>query len=139
MLQEIHLLEVVLQILVLIKRLSQDLGASLASKVTTTQPWGVFKDWFYHLLRYDSFWEAQRLLQSLLHKLSRLECRILARHYLDKAVTTGFGQESVRIAVSFMLQCFHFCGVGAPETKPVVVAEWDEVMAWQAPMSPVDL
>ena len=28
-----------------------------------------------------------------------------------------------------MLECFHFCGVGAPETKPLVVAEWDEVMA----------
>ena len=139
MLQEIHLLEVVLQILVLTRRLLQDLDASLTSKATTTEPWGVFKDWFYHLLRYDYFWEAQRLLQSLLHKLSRLECRILVRHYLDKAVTAGFGQESVRIAVSSMLECFHFCGVGAPETKPLVVAEWDEVMAWQMPMSPVDL
>ena len=59
-------------------------------------------------------------------------------HYLDKAVTTGFAQESVRIAVSSMLECFHFCGVGAPETKPLVVAEWNEVMAWQVPMSPVD-
>lgn len=139
MLQEIHLLEIDLQILVLTRRLPQDLDASLTSEATTTEPWGVFKDWFYHLLCYDYFWEAQRLLQSLLHKLSRLECQILVRHYLDKAVTTGFGQESVRIAVSSMLECFHFCGVGAPETKPLVVAEWDEVMAWQMPMSPVDL
>lgn len=44
MLQELHLLEVVLQILVLTRRLPQDLDASLTSKATTTEPWGGFKD-----------------------------------------------------------------------------------------------
>lgn len=62
-----------------------------------------------------------------------------SKDYLDRAVTTGLGREPVQIAVSSMLEPFRYCGKGTPDIKSLVVAEWDEVMALQMPMSPVDL
>ena len=86
-----NLLEVVLQILVLIRRLLKDLDASLTLAAIAAEPWDVIKEWFYYLLRHDYFWKVQRLFQSLLYKLLRLECWKLVKRYLDQAVSTGFG------------------------------------------------
>lgn len=122
---KIHLLEVLLQILVLTGRYPEDLDASLTD-LTSAGPWGVFKDWFCFLLRHGYFWEAQRILSSLLHTLTALECRDMVRDYIEKAVSANIGQESVKIAVSSLVQRFVF--VVESGNSPLIGAQWNDAI-----------
>lgn len=114
-----------MQILVLTGRHPEDLDASLTD-LTSDGPWGVFKDWFCFLLRHGYFWEAQRILSSLLHTLTALECRDMVRDYIRKAVSANIGQESVKIAVSSLVQRFVY--VVESGNSPLSVAQWNDAI-----------
>lgn len=114
-----------MQILVLTGMHPGDLDASLTD-LTSAGPWGVFKDWFCFLLRHGYFWEAQRILSSLLHTLTALECRDMVRDYIEKAVSANIGQESVKIAVSSLVQRFVY--VVESGNSPLIVAQWNDAI-----------
>ena len=92
-------------------------------------PWSLFKDWFYFLLRHNYFWEAHRISQSLFYALPRLECQQLVQDYIAKALGEITDQESVKIAVSSMVQHFIYA---FKSTHPSVLAvvQWNDAITW---------
>lgn len=126
---DIHILELVLLALVLTQSEPKDLEASLTSDGSFIGPWSVFKDWFYYLLDNQSFWEAQRILQSLLHVVSLLESQHMVRDYIEKAVSTNIGEESVQIAVSSLVQRFIYV-IKSKRSSPLAAVPWNDAITW---------
>ena len=128
-LRKIHILELVLLALVLTGLEPKDLEASLTSDGTSAGRWSVFKDWFYHLLHNHLFWEAQRILQSLLHTVSLPESQNMVHDYIEKAASTNVGEESVQIAVSSLVQRFIYV-IKSRRSSPLVVIPWNDAITW---------
>ena len=128
-LRKIHILELILLALVLTGLEPKDLEASLTSDSTSVGPWSVFKDWFYHLLHNQLFWEAQRILQSLLHINSLPESQKMVHDYIEKAVSTNIGEESVQIAVSSLIQRFIYV-IKSRRSSPLAVIPWNDAITW---------
>ena len=128
-LRKIHILELILLALVLTGLEPKDLEASLTSDGRSVRPWNAFKDWFYHLLYNQLFWEAQRILQSLLHIFSWTDSRIMVHDYIEKAVSTNIGEESVQIAVSSLVQRFIYVDKSRP-SSPLAVVPWNDAITW---------
>ena len=128
-LRKVHILELVLLALVLTGSNPKVLEASLTSDGTSVNPWNAFKDWFYYLLRNRLFWEAQRVLQSLLHKVSKPESRKMVHDYIEKAVSTNIGEESVQIAVSSLVQRFIYV-TESRFSSPLAVVPWNDAITW---------
>lgn len=137
-LPKIHLLEVILQILVLSGRPPVALDTSLREAPRESQdtpdlthagPWSVFIDWFYHLLHHQYFWEAQRILHGLFHVLPRLQCVLMVQACIDTAVTMSNGQESVKIAVSSLVQRFMYV-IESGNSNPLAVVPWNDAVTW---------
>ena len=138
-LRKIHLLEIVLQILVFSKLDTEtlvsskshpeDLDAILLLDPAPAEPWSVFKDWFYYLLRHEHFWEAQRILHSLFHELPRLECHDLVQDYIKEALSKDIDQDSVRIAVSSLIQRFIYVKE-SPYSTPLAAIQWNDAISW---------
>ncbi len=142
-LRKIHLLEITLQILVLTGKYPLDLDDSLrevtlAREATlaledgfhlTPARWTVFKDWFHYLLHHEHFWEAQRILQSLFNVLPSVQCLDLLQDCIAKAVGTNIGQESVKIAISSLVQQFvyFFQSSGSILRE---AAPWNDAITW---------
>ena len=122
-------MELVLLALALTRMEPKDLEASLTSHGIFEDPWSEFKDWFYHLLRNELFWEAQRILQSLLHLCRWNQCRIMVHHYIEKAVSTNIGEESVQIAVSSLVQRFIYVAESR-RSSPLAVVPWNDAITW---------
>ena len=126
-----------MQILVVTERHPSDLDVSLREApsaweekyIHTTIRWTVFKDWFRYLLLHEHFWEAQRILQSLFHVLSRLECQHLVQAFVEKAVTTNAGQESVKISISSLVQRFIYVFENI-HPNPLAVVQWNDAITW---------
>ena len=128
-LRKIHILELMLLALVLTELEPKDLEASLTSDAKSVRPWNVFKYWFYHLLHNQLFWEAQRILQSLLHIVSWTDSRIMVHDYIEKAVSTNIGKESVQIAVSSLVQRFIYVNESR-RSSPLAVVPWNDAITW---------
>ena len=128
-LRKIHILELILLALVLTGLEPKYLEASLTSDGTSAGPWSVFKDWFYHLLHNHLFWEAQRILQSLLCIVSLPESQKMVHDYIEKAVSTNIGEESVQIAVSSLVQRFIYV-VKSKRSSPLAVVPWNDAITW---------
>lgn len=139
-LRKIHLLEVFLQFLVYIGRHPVDLDASRREEphkwrdipdLTHDGPWSVFKDWFYHLLHHQCFWEAQRILSSLfdVRVLPWHQCESMAQVYIGTAVSIDIDSESVEIAVSALVQRFLYV-VESGNPNPLAVVEWNDGVTW---------
>lgn len=118
-----------MQILVLTGEDPKDLDARLASDHTSSGPYGAFKDWYFYLLHHEYFWEAQRILHSLLHKVSLLECKDMVNDYIKKAVSTNIGQESVQIAASSLVQRFVYV-IESKFPSPLDVVQWNDAIHW---------
>ena len=115
--------------LVLTQLEPRDLEASLTSYGSSIGPWSVFKDWFYYLLDNHLFWEAQRILQSLFHTVSLPESQIMVHDYIEKAVSTNIGEESVQIAVSSLVQRFIYV-IESHRSSPLAVVPWNDAITW---------
>ena len=91
--------------------------------------WDLFKDWFYFLLRRHYFWEAYRISQSLFYVLPRLECQDLVQDHITEALSANIDQDSVKIAVSSMVQHFIYA---FKSTHPSVLAvvQWNDAITW---------
>ena len=138
MFPKIHLLEVILQILVLSGKQPMNLDASFkgaphnlhhAPGLTHAGPWSVFIRWFYVLLHHQYFWEAQRILHSLFHVLPWLQCVDLVQDYIRPTVTMSSGQESVMIAVSCLVQRFIYV-TESGNSDPLAVVQWNDAVTW---------
>ena len=137
-LSKIHLLEVILQVLVLSGRRPVDLDTSLREAprklqdtpdLTHAGPWSVFIGWFYHLLHHQYLWEAQRILHSLFHVLPWLQCVLMAQACIETAVTMSIGRESVKIAVSSLVQRFIYV-IESGNSNPLAVVQWNDAITW---------
>ena len=120
-------MEVVLQILVLTRLSPGELDYK--SYFPKAEPWRPFKDWFYYLLYQDLFWEAQRILHSLLHELPRRECMTMLQDYIAKAVVTKSSQEPVKIAVSSIIQRFMYV-FKSTHSNPLAAVQWNDAFTW---------
>ena len=127
--RKIHILELILLALVFTRLEPKDLEASLTSDETSAGPWSVFKDWFYYLLDNHLFWEAQRILQSLFHIVSLPESQKMVHDYIEKAVSTNIGEESVQIAVSSLVQRFVYV-TESRRSSPLAVVPWNDAITW---------
>lgn len=107
----------------------KDLEASLTLDGTSVDPWSVFKDWFYYLLDNRSFWEAQRILQSLLHVVSLPESQDMVHEYIEEAMSTNINEESVQIAVSSLVQRFIYV-TESRRSSPLAVVPWNDAITW---------
>ena len=129
--RKIHLLELVLQILVSARvhpenLFPEDLFYDITSEGSTSDgPWDAFKYWFYYLLCREYLWEAQRILQSLMHELPRREYRILVQHFITQAMITSTSQESIKIAVSSLVQHFIYFS-RSPHSNPLAAVPWND-------------
>ena len=133
---QIHLLEVILQILVLSGKCPADLGDSLIEvplkgqdTPVLTGKWSIFEDWFYHLLQHQYFWEAQRILRSLFYVLPRLQYVELVQHYMETAVRTNVSQDPVKIAASSLVQHFLYA-IESEDPNPPAVVQWNDAVTW---------
>ena len=118
-------MEIVLQILVFSKLTPEDLDATFGDLGL----WIEFIDWFFFLRHHNYFWEAHRTSQSLFYALPRPECQDLVQAYLAQALSANIDQESVKIAVSSMVQHFIYA---FKSTSPSVLAviSWNDAMTW---------
>ena len=133
---QIHLLEVILQILVLSGKRPADLGDSLIEvplkgqdTPDLTGQWSVFKHWFCHLLQHQYFWEAQCILRSLFYVLPRLQYVELVQHYFETAVRTNISQEPVQIAASSLVQ-HSLYAIESEDPNPCAVVQWNDAVTW---------
>lgn len=92
-------------------------------------PYGAFQDLYFYLLHHEFFWEAQRILHSLLHKVSLFNCGNLVNDYIEKAVSTNIGQESVQIATSSLVQRFVYV-VKRIHSSPLALVRWNDAIHW---------
>ncbi|KAM0797572.1 hypothetical protein BDR22DRAFT_892203 [Usnea florida] len=125
---DIHIKEIVLLALVL-TRPNQVLGVSLTPDSTSVGPWNAAKDLFYYLLHNQLFWEAQRVLQSLLHIVSLDESQTMVHDYIREAVSTNIGEESAQIAVSSLIQRFIYVAESR-WSNPLAVVPWNDAITW---------
>ena len=107
----------------------KDFEASLPSDSTSVGPWSVFKDFFYYLLHNRLFWEAQRILQTLIHTVSLPESQTMVHDYIEEAVSTNIGDDSVQIAVSSLVQRFLYV-TKSKRSSPLAVVSWNEAITW---------
>ena len=131
-LPKIHLLEVILQLLALSGRHPADLQANLTKGqdfpyFTYAGSWSVFIGWFYHLLHHQYFWEAQRILHSLFHVVPWFQCVVLVQACIEAAVTMRIGKESVKIAVSSLVQRLLYV-VESGDSNPLAVVQWNDAI-----------
>ena len=128
---KIHLLELVLQILVSARISPENLFPEYLLHDTTSEgsisagPWDAFKDWLHYLLCREYLWEAQRILQSLMHELPQLEYRTLVQDYIAQAVTTNVSHESIEIAVSSLVQHFVYFS-RSTHFNPLAAVQWND-------------
>lgn len=123
-----------MQILVATTANPADSDARLAADHISPGIWGAFKDWFYRLLEHEYFWEAQRVLHSLFHKVSLPECEDMVHDFIKKAVSKNTGQESVQIAVSSLVQRFVYVvesrRINPLASNPLAVVQWNDAIHW---------
>ena len=90
--------------------------------------WDVFIDWYNHLLSHQYFWEAQRILQTLLHDTGPDKCQYLVRNFL-KTIDSNIDQESAKIAGSALIQSFLYRSeIG--RSDPLAVVRWNDAISW---------
>ena len=92
---------------------------------TSAGSWDTFEDWFHYLLCHEYLWEAQRILQSLMHELPRLEYRILVQDYIAQAMITNTSQESAKISISSLVQHFVYFS-RSTHLNPLAAVQWND-------------
>ena len=118
-----------MQILVLTGADPEEVDTRLVSDDIHFGPWSVFKDWYYYLLEHECFWEAQRILHSLFHKVPLPQCKDMVNDFIKKALSTNIGQESVQIAVSSLIQRFVYVDE-IKHSSLLAVVQWNDAIAW---------
>ena len=105
---EIFLLELILQIIVAVQsKNSTLLSTMLPESLKDDRIWRLFKRVFSYMLDVKQFWEAHRILQSLLEVIPLDEAKSLIREYFSKVHQLETQSNEVKVALASTIEAVH--------------------------------